>query len=101
MGRMSSVKLQAWTPAKCGCGKETGTKKGCCKTELKVVKVEDAQKASYADHSFQTPVTAVVTPLNLLQAPFHNNALATAAQAHAPPLLSGQDIYLRNCVFRI
>jgi hypothetical protein len=57
MGKMSSVKLQAWTPSSCGCGKKMESKKGCCKTELKVVKIEDAQKATYADLAIQARYT--------------------------------------------
>ena len=101
MGKMSSVKLQAWTPGSCACGKKMESKKGCCKTELKVVKLEDAQKISYADFVVNTPVTPLVTELNLLQTPFYNAQHPVRSQGHSPPLLSGQDTYLRNCVFRI
>jgi hypothetical protein len=101
MGKMSSVKLQAWAPNTCACGKKMESKKGCCKTELKVLKVQDAQKIAYADYAFQLPVTTIVTELNLLQTPFYNNASAILPNGHSPPILSGPDPYLRNCVFRI
>ena len=101
MGKMSSVKLQAWTPNTCACGKKMESKKGCCKTELKVVKVQDAQKIAYADHSLETPVTTIVRQLNLLQTPFYNTSAVILSYGHSPPLLSGTDTYLRNCVFRV
>ena len=101
MGRMSSVKLQAWAPNTCACGKKMESKKGCCKTELKVVKLEDAQKASYADFAIHTPITPLVTEFNLLLAPSYNVRDLIAPHEHSPPLLSQQDTYLRNCVFRI
>ena len=101
MGKMSSVKLQAWTPSSCGCGKKMESKKGCCKTELKVVKIEDAQKATYADLAIQAPVTPLVTELNLLQTPFYNTQSVVFPQEHSPPVNLGQETYLRNCVFRI
>ncbi len=101
MGRMSSVKLQAWAPNTCACGKKMESKKGCCKTELKVVKLEDAQKASYADFAIHTPVTPLVTEFNLLLAPSYNVQDLITPHEHSPPLLSQQDTYLRNCVFRI
>ena len=101
MGKMSSVKLQAWTPSSCGCGKKMESKKGCCKTELKVVKIEDAQKAAYADLAVAAPVTPFVTDLNLLQTPFYNAQLTVLPKEHSPPVISGQETYLRNCVFRI
>lgn len=101
MGKMSSVKLQAWAPNTCACGKKAAPKSGCCKTELKVVKVQDAQKIAYADHTLDAPVAVVVRQLNLLQTPFVNSSPAVVPSEHSPPLLSAQDTYLRNCVFRI
>lgn len=101
MGKMSSVKLQAWTPCSCACGKKKESKKGCCKTELKVVKIEDAQKAAYADLAIHAPVTPLVTELNLLQTPFYNAQSVIGPKEHSPPAISGQETCLRNCVFRI
>ncbi|MES2329079.1 MAG: hypothetical protein V4539_05710 [Bacteroidota bacterium] len=101
MGKISSAKLQAWTPSTCGCGKKMESKKGCCKTELKVVKIEDAQKATYADFIIHAPVTPLVAELNLLQTPFYNAQRLILPKEHSPPILSGQETYLRNCVFRI
>jgi hypothetical protein len=101
MGKMSSAKLQAWTASSCGCGKKMESKKGCCKTELKIVKIEDAQKATYADFVLQAPVTPLVTELNLLQTPFYNARSIVSPHEHSPPVNSGQETYLRNCAFRI
>ena len=101
MGKMSSAKLQAWTASSCGCGKKMESKKGCCKTELKVVKIEDAQKATYADLAIQAPVTLLVTELCLLQTPFYNAQSVIVPKEHSPPITYGQETYLRNCVFRI
>jgi hypothetical protein len=101
MGKMSSAKLQAWTPSSCGCGKKMESKKGCCKTELKVVKIEDAQKATYADLAIHAPVIPLVTELNLLQTPFYNAQSVIFTKEHSPPVNAGQETYLRNCVFRI
>ncbi|MES2005784.1 MAG: hypothetical protein V4450_14795 [Bacteroidota bacterium] len=101
MGKMSSVKLQSYSGNGCTiCGKKTAPGK-CCKTESKLIKLEDAQKASYADYVLQTPVTVVTNDLNLLQTPFYNAADRVLPAGHSPPLLSQQDTYLRNCVFRI
>jgi hypothetical protein len=101
MGRLSSVKMQSWSANTCACGKKTEPKKKCCKTELKVVKLEDAQKAAYADFAIHTPVTPLVTEFNLLFAPSYHVQCAIAPSEHSPPLLSEQDTYLRNRVFRI
>jgi hypothetical protein len=101
MGKMSSAKLQAWTSKSCGCGKKMESKKGCCKTELKVVKLEDAQKVSYANFAIHAPVTPLFTELNLLQAASYTAQDISYPQEHSPPGISKQDTYLRNCVFRI
>ena len=102
MGKLSSVKLAVLPKATCACGKKMEKKKGCCKTETKIVKVEDAQQKSViAAVSFPLALAAPVAELNLLQASFYNNSAELNPTVHAPPLLSGQDTYLRNCVFRI
>ncbi len=101
MGRLSSVKLAVLPSANCACGKKS-EKKGCCKTEVKVVKIEDAQQKSVAaDVFFPLTVAVPVSHLNLLLASFYTTQLSVASPAHAPPPLSEQDTYLRNCVFRI
>jgi hypothetical protein len=101
MGRLSSVNMQSWPASTCACGKKTESKKKCCKTELKVVKLEDAQKASYADFAIHTPVTPLVTEFNLLLASSYDVLHIIVPSEHSPPLLSEQDTYLRNRVFRI
>ena len=99
MGKLNSVKLQSFSQKICGCGKaET---RGCCKTELKIIKIEDAQKAAYADFAIHTPVTLVFTEFNLLQSPLYLSQYLVHPNGHSPPLLSEQDTYLQNCVFRI
>lgn len=101
MGKLSSVKLAVLPAAKCACGKKS-EKKSCCRTEVKLVKVEDAQqKAVVADVSFELSIAAPVTGLNFLHTSFYSGDISVISHAHAPPLLSEQDTYLQNCVFRI
>jgi len=100
MGKVNSVKLAVLPAATCMCGKSM-SKKGCCKTEAKLVKIEDAQKAAYTDFTIQLPAALPFTALNLLQAPSYNAQPIVLPQVNAPPLLSEQDTYLQNCVFRI
>ena len=101
MGKLSSVSLSVLPSAKCVCGTKM-TKKSCCRTEVKLVKVEDAQqKAVVADVSFPLTIALPVTDLNLLHSSYYTTQPVIVSQAHAPPLLSEQDTYLQNCVFRI
>lgn len=101
MGRKSAVKLQALAPAACKCGKKSESKKGCCKTELKVVKVEDAQKMPATTEAPGLFAALMARPLSLMQLPPVSQMAVQASVAHSPPLLSSQDTYLRNRVFRI
>ena len=99
MGRLSSVSLELAATKKCGCGKAE-TKK-CCKTELKVFKIEDTQKAASGTYDIQPPVTIIAEQTGIFAIPVYAPAERLAYQAHSPPLLSAQDTYLLNGVFRI
>jgi hypothetical protein len=103
MGKLSSVSFDPIAGSTCICGmpKDDSNKKTCCKTEYKVVKMEDSHKAAYASLLVQTPVSILPVTLNLLQQPTLVNAESIPTYIHGPPLLSQQDTYLRNCVFRI
>ena len=100
MGKLSSVNLSVSAAKKCGCG--MSEKKGCCKTETKLIRLEDAQqKASLAELALNLSVAVPIAPLNFLQTPFLNSQAGVLLKVHPPPLLPNRDIYLQNCVFRI
>ena len=104
MGKLSSIQMEQLASegtCKCGKKKKAVAKDGCCKTEQKVVKLADSHKATYADFVFQLPEVTPGQQLNLLDAPLFNGNPDVYADAHAPPMLSEQDIYLQHCVFRI
>jgi len=65
------------------------------------VKLADTHKASSASYDIQTPVALVPRSLSQLEAPLYNTSIKIYADIHGPPLLSEQDTYLLNCVFRI
>jgi len=100
MGKVSSVKVDLMAGKTCNtCGsKET---KGCCKTEYKVFKIEDNHKAAYAHYTVNAPVQDLPVATGLFNTPFYQLSEPVAYNSHSPPLLSKQDTYLRNCVFRI
>jgi len=103
MGKISSVDLNHNSTETCVCGmslKETSSK-GCCKTEIKMVKLEDNHKATYAFYDFQLPVILVSNPISLFNLTNLDASAKVYTDIHGPPLLSRQDTYLRNCVFRI
>lgn len=103
MGKVSSVQLNKLASKGCKCSKtekETAPK-SCCKTELKVVKLQDSHNASSADYVFQVPVAPISVYTSYIQLPLLNADSKVYADINAPPLLSEQNTYLLNCVFRI
>jgi hypothetical protein len=83
--------------AKCGMHVK---KNGCCHDEVKILKLQDDHQTSNFTFQLKSlePVVAelpdfiISTPENKLTVPYLN---------HSPPLLSGNDVYLQNRVFRI
>lgn len=103
MGKISSVDLSHNSTETCICGmslKETSNK-GCCKTEITMLKLEDNHKAAYAFYDIQAPVAVVPAAVSLLHDIDLMHSAKVNADIHGPPLLSEQDTYLLNCVFRI
>lgn len=102
MDKIASVQIGADESDKCGtCGMKSNKANSCCKDEVKLYKLQqDSLNATYAVVQFMwTPVdTTNFTYFNLLSYKFLNDH---DYYAHGPPILSKQDIYLRNCVFRI
>ena len=81
------------------CGMHTKAH-GCCHDEVTVLKIQDDYQTSSASYSFKAPAVAVVTLPDFIIASIKENDRAFVPD-HAPPLLSEQDIYLQNRVFRI
>jgi hypothetical protein len=102
MDKMASVELGGSESEECGkCGMPTKEKDSCCRDEVKVVKLyQDQLTAHFIDFQIAAIATLVV-PSEFLISPFKNTSLFTSHKAHAPPLISEQDTYLRNGVFRI
>jgi hypothetical protein len=103
MKRLVSVHLferNAKACSKCGMGMHKGH--GCCRDEVKVVKVVvDQSRTPTQEFSFNTPAlsTAIVSAYIVL--PFRNADVQRDYLNLSPPLLSYQDTYLQIGVFRI
>ncbi len=102
MGKISSITIDKQVNNNCGSTCGEASSKGCCKDDVKVIKINDAHN-----------VTASVThsPLKILSSENlpnnRHNLFSTFASIsmvannpHAPPLIT-EEIYLRNNVFRI
>lgn len=103
MDRLGSVQLFAAETKKCGkCGMQIGKSHGCCRDEVKIIKLELDQKTP-SGIAFDFPAVDffVFSPSQFFAASFFTLAEAGHYKNHSPPLLSEQDTYLQNCVFRI
>lgn len=103
MKRLVSVHLFETKAKVCGlCGMKTHQSKGCCKDEVKVYKMaQDQTKIPVTIYSIPTLETAPVAISDLIVSNYYNVNERVHFHNHSPPLLSEQDTYLRNNVFRI
>ena len=103
MKRLVSVNLFETKAKVCGlCGMDMHDNSGCCHDEVKVLKgVQDQVNNPVV--SFEIPSLETITL-------YHSDFIVAVAgisgmqrhfQNHSPPLLSAQDTYLLNNVFRI
>jgi hypothetical protein len=103
MNKLASTELFAIKGKKCGkCGMNMHKAHGCCRDEVKVVKMEDDQKLTPAISYELPPADALfIVPSTFIATSFYNVPVQRHYQNHSPPLLTEQDTYLDNCVFRI
>lgn len=104
MNKLASTELFGSQVKKCGkCGMNIHKSKGCCHDEVQVVKLEDDQKVTAGISFTLTPPDELVhIPSEFISTSFINCAPEQRHYYnHSPPLLTGQDIYLENNVFRI
>ena len=83
------------------CGMNTSKSNGCCRDEVKVVKLQqDSVKAFAVAYQIDLPIIDAPLPSYFL-VPVQGQTISFDHQIHGPPLLSKQDTYLNNCVFRL
>lgn len=102
MGRLDSVKLFVAESNICAkCGMHTAKAHGCCGDEIKIIKIQDDQNVTTVYHSIKNIEAVAKTPSVFICASFCQDEGSLHYMANSPPLLTGQDSYLQNCVFRI
>ncbi|ANE50177.1 hypothetical protein SY85_06345 [Flavisolibacter tropicus] len=102
MNKFHSWELGTSEKEKCEkCGMSTQKKHGCCRDEVKVMKLkQDQVMSATAIYLFSAPaIPASFVPEFLL--PVIKSVSTQEDRIHGPPLLSKQDTYLNNCVFRL
>ncbi|HET6996717.1 MAG TPA: hypothetical protein VFI06_17105 [Chitinophagaceae bacterium] len=103
MDRLASMEFFASETKTCGkCGMNIKDSDGCCKDEVKVIKMNADQKAA-PTIVFELPALGemALVPSAFISASFLNINETRHYRNHSPPLLTEQYTYLDNCVFRI
>lgn len=103
MNKLASTELFASETKECGkCGMHIDESHGCCRDEVQLVKIDEDQKLSPA-FSFDLPALDVTgqKPSEFIVTSFYNVPVSRHFLNHSPPLISAQDTYLQNGVFRI
>jgi hypothetical protein len=103
MDRLASLQFFVSENKTCPkCGMHITKSHGCCRDEVKIIKMEVDQKAT-SNIVFELPALDVIgqEPSQFIIASFYNGSITKHYQNHSPPLLTGQDTYLQNRVFRI
>jgi hypothetical protein len=100
MGHVASVSYGYNDEHACGkCGMKS--EKGCCHTEYKMVKLQDAHQLAKANFQFiQVPVEAPVQFMHYTSQLRDNRSLFPTT-SHSPPDTRANLVYLYNNVFRI
>lgn len=103
MNKLASTKLFALKSKKCGqCGMSMHKSHGCCHDEVQMVKMKEDQKlTTLADFSLAPAAALYHLPSAFITASFYQPPTPRHYHNHSPPLLTGQDVCLQNCVFRI
>ena len=74
---------------------------GCCKDEVKIIKLQDDQNTTQVIHAIQGIVATTIAPSEFINTSVFNVKENLHYNYHSPPLITQQDTYLQNCVFRI
>ncbi|MBK8310715.1 MAG: hypothetical protein KA968_05290 [Chitinophagaceae bacterium] len=103
MNKLASTQLFVSNEKDCGkCGMHTEESDGCCRDEIKVVKlVQDQNKIPVISYEFSSIDQLAIKPSEFIAALFQNTDINRHFFNHSPPLLSAQDTYLQINVFRI
>ena len=102
MGKFQSFQLYSLSNDECGlCGMHMDNENGCCHDVVKIIKLQDDQNKVTISYSIKGIEPLPVTTSEYLFATYININETLHTNTNSPPLLTGQDICLQNCVFRI
>lgn len=85
------------TCSRCG----TKEKRDCCKTEVKLVKVDDSQKSDFLKIDLLPPISEIPNPHFFFADRSFSATKFTQIQINAPPETRSVPIFITHCNFRI
>ena len=99
MGKFSSVDFYNYND-KCGkCGMKKAN--GCCKDEVKIIKLNDTHKLIGNNINIFTPASAIDNSKSNFDSDLHYSQFRFSFNIHSPPESPGTSLCVLNCVFRI
>jgi len=103
MGRFSSLEFHRSADKKCTtCGMHKDKdKKGCCHDEVKIIILQNDHHHSYFAYNYENSQPSLIFISQYLTVILDKEQITPTTIDHSPPLVSHQDTYLRNSVFRI
>ena len=102
MDKVASVEVGESHADECGkCGMPLSDKEDCCRNEVKVVKLHQDLVPTYSVVFELASLPVLIATVHYITAPFENGVQHDNYWLHAPPLISKQDTYLTNRVFRL
>lgn len=103
MNKLASTQFFVTGSKECSkCGMHIDDSHGCCRDEVKMVKMDDDHKVSPSVlFDFALLKMPVQVPSVFITTSFINIPTQHYTDAQPPPLLKGQETYLQHCVFRI
>jgi len=102
MGSYQSFELYTHHEDECGkCGMSLEKPNGCCKCELKLVKLQVDQSSSFVNFAIPQIDAATGVLSGFMSVSAISSHFFLTPTDYSPPKPHGPDLYLRNRVFRI
>jgi hypothetical protein len=101
MGRFSSAELYKQPAKSCStCGMRVKNPK-CCHDEVKLIKLQNVHQHSSLAYNHEVIQSSLIAAFCYFTTFLANEEATPNKITHSPPLISQQDTYLQNGVFRI
>jgi hypothetical protein len=102
MNKLASADIGAVETDTCGkCGMEVEEGNGCCRDEVKVVKLTADHFATQWVQALKITGAAVISFTGYFTIPYYSITEQTTVRVHGPPFAQSPPAYLLNGVFRI